>query len=121
MSIPPYDGRRNPFMPRHDVVNSDAQAAPLYPHQLTLKESPRIKLSCRGGFPHKLKFRKRVQTLSPYSTLPVSIHPQQLPQQEAELPDWLRCSISTAHPVVLAILGQCLAFLLRCKGRLQQS
>lgn len=85
MSIPPYDGRRNPFMPRHDVVNSDAQAAPQYPHQLTLKESPHIKLSCRGGFPHKLKLRKRVQTLSVAIQHSFSsLHPHELPHQEAQ-------------------------------------
>lgn len=102
MSIPPYDGRRNPFMPRHDVVNSDAQAAPLYPHQLTLKQSPHIKLSCRGGFPHKLKLRKRVRLYpSPYSILALASTHTSCLSKKHRLPEWPCCSTNTANPMCL--------------------
>ena len=50
-------------MPRNDIVNADTETAQPYRHQLTIKESPHIKLSCREGFPHKIKFRKRVYAL----------------------------------------------------------
>ncbi|KAL3151758.1 hypothetical protein ABBQ38_012735 [Trebouxia sp. C0009 RCD-2024] len=56
MDVSRYDRRRNPYLP----PNYDNHAATHYAHHLTIKESPHILLSCTAGFPHKIKFRKRV-------------------------------------------------------------
>ena len=60
LSASTSDRRDNPYMPRSHVVDNDALAARPHHHRLTIKESPHVLLSCATGFPHKIKFRKRV-------------------------------------------------------------
>ncbi len=47
-------------MPRDNVLDNEAEAARPRHRTLTIKESPHVVLSCASGFPHRIKFRKRV-------------------------------------------------------------
>ncbi len=60
MSHSPVSRRENPYMPRDNVLDNEAEAARPRHRTLTIKESPHVVLSCASGFPHRIKFRKRV-------------------------------------------------------------
>ena len=64
MSTSRLDRRQNPYMPRDNVIDNEGQAARPYCHSLKIKDSPHVLLSCSTGFPHKIKFRKRVTSIS---------------------------------------------------------
>lgn len=60
MSHSPVSRRENPYMPRDNVLDNEAEAARPRHRRLTIKDSPHVVLSCASGFPHRIKFRKRV-------------------------------------------------------------
>lgn len=47
-------------MPRDEVIDNDALATSPWRHRFQLNDSPHVMFSCSSGFPHKIKFRKRV-------------------------------------------------------------
>ena len=63
MSTSSRNRRQNPYLPHENVVDNDVRGANPYQHCLTVKESTPVLLKCATGFPHKIKFRKKVRSV----------------------------------------------------------